>query len=692
MNKVYKLVWNRVRNCYMAVAEIAKSKGKAGRALLAAGIVIGTIGMAMPAMAADNPVLYDDDTYATITLEGESVGLGTKITNLADGELSAASTDAVTGAQLYAAQQQFDEFQSALSINNGNIANVQTDVNTMKTNYLNLNSDVNTLKTQMETGFNVTIDGAKVKTVNPDSNLINFIAGDNISITNQNGSIKISATGGQGGGGGSDDSKANKDASNVSDYTAEWGESIGTGAVESGNGELVTGGTVYDALEDVKTDMNDKLDAKADKDDVYTKDETDTLLDGKADKDDVYTKTETDTLLDEKADKSELDAKADKDEVYTKDETDTKLDAKADKDDVYTKTETDTLLDDKADKTYVDDGLAKKADKDSVYTKDETDDKLDKKADKSSVYTKKETDDKLDKKANVDASNIDTAKWAEKLGTGEVVEGDTNLVTGDTVAKALADVDGTDLISKDDEAGEIRIGAKDKYTKLDAVNITDADGNSRILRGVKTDPTDGTSAASVEYVQGEIAPLRGSIHDLDTRLNKVGASAAAMANLHPLDWSDEDKWNVALSYGHYKGENAAAAGVFYRPSENVMINISGAFGGENMIGAGISFGLDGKAKHSGTRKGMAYLMKRINEMQAEIDELRASNQAKDNLLQSIYKEFTDVPKAHWAYNNVSRLHGNGVLAGYPDGTFRGDKYITRYEYAEALAKALNKVK
>ena len=159
-----------------------------------------------------NYVVYDDASAGTISLEG-ATGVGTKITNLADGELSAAPTDAVTGAQLYATQQQFDEFQSALSTNNTSIARAQTDINNIKTTNINLQSDVNTLKTQMENGFNVTISGAKVKTVNPDSNYVDFVAGDNVQITNDNESVKIAVP--------------------------------ANGEIASGNTGIVSGGTVY---------------------------------------------------------------------------------------------------------------------------------------------------------------------------------------------------------------------------------------------------------------------------------------------------------------------------------------------------------------------------------------------------------------------------------------------------------------
>lgn len=232
-----------------------------------------------PAPANTNYVVYDDTTADTLTLEG-TVGTGTRVTNVAEGELSAASMDAVNGSQLYAVTQQFDEFQSALSKNNTSIARAQTDINTIKTTNLNLQSQVNTLNTQMEAGMNVTIDGAMVKNVNPESNYVNFVTGDNIALSNDNGSLKISAksdgvvtngnTGLVSGGtvynaiqdaligyGGETGTalagKANADASNIgknadADNSSAWGQALGTGTVTQNDDRLVTGDTLYNEL------------------------------------------------------------------------------------------------------------------------------------------------------------------------------------------------------------------------------------------------------------------------------------------------------------------------------------------------------------------------------------------------------------------------------------------------------------
>ena len=204
MNKIYKLVWSKTKNMYVAVSEFAKSHTKSPSSgvisrTVVAGVLASVIscGAVMPVtLAAVDPgtgtnyVVYVDSNGTVINLEGP-VGTGTKITNVAAGELSASSTDAVTGAQLYELSQTVDDFEGALTRNQTTIARVQTDVNNMKTANLILTSDVNTLKTQTETGFNVNINGAKVKTVNPDSNYINFVSGKGITLSNSSNGVKI---------------------------------------------------------------------------------------------------------------------------------------------------------------------------------------------------------------------------------------------------------------------------------------------------------------------------------------------------------------------------------------------------------------------------------------------------------------------------------------------------------------------
>ena len=188
-----------------------------------------------------------------------------------------------------------------------------------------------------------------------------------------------------------------------------------------------------------------------------------------------------------------------------------------------------------------------------------------------------------------------------------------------------------------------------------------------------------------------------AVNKLDTRVNRVGANAAALAALHPLDFDPDDKWDFSAGYGHYKDANAAAAGAFYRPNEDTMFSVGGSFGGgENMVNAGISVKL-GQGNHVSTsrvamakeikdlKKDVAALKAVVNQQSALIDKLTGVNagdlSGSDDL-------FPDVPSNHWAYEYVTRLKQAGILTGYPDGNFAGDRMMTRYEFAAIVYRAI----
>ena len=196
----------------------------------------------------------------------------------------------------------------------------------------------------------------------------------------------------------------------------------------------------------------------------------------------------------------------------------------------------------------------------------------------------------------------------------------------------------------------------------------------------------------------QLNATNGVVNKLGSRINKVGAGAAALAALHPLDFDPDDKWDVAAGYGHYKNADAAAIGAFYQPNEDTMLSIGGSFGGgENMVNAGISVKL-GQGNHVSTsrvamakeikdlRENVAKLNDVVNRQSAFIDKLTGVNagtiEDKGNDL------FPDVPANHWAYEYVTALHKTGILEGYPDGTFGGDRMMTRYEFAAIVYRAI----
>lgn len=219
-------------------------------------------------------------------------------------------------------------------------------------------------------------------------------------------------------------------------------------------------------------------------------------------------------------------------------------------------------------------------------------------------------------------------------------------------------------------------------------------GGNQKVTGVKAGEISSTSTDAVNGSQlfatnQQVAQNAQSISKLGNRINKVGAGAAALAALHPLDFDPDDKWDFAAGYGNYNGENAAAIGAYYRPNEDTMFSVGGSFGnGENMVNAGVSLKL-GQGNHVSTSK--VAMAKEIKDLRKELEGLKSAlldANAGKKLDTSKLQLFPDVPKNHWAYEYVSTLKGNGALTGYPDGEFKGDRPMTRYEFATMLYKAM----
>ncbi|WP_349687598.1 MULTISPECIES: ESPR-type extended signal peptide-containing protein [Acidaminococcus] len=199
---------------------------------------------------------------------------------------------------------------------------------------------------------------------------------------------------------------------------------------------------------------------------------------------------------------------------------------------------------------------------------------------------------------------------------------------------------------------------------------------------------------AVEKNAGDIRNLGSSVNKLGSRLNRVGAGAAALAALHPQDFDPDDKWDFAAGYGNYKDAHAAAIGAFYRPSEDTLISVGGSFGGgENMVNAGVTFKL---GQHNHVTRSKVAMAKEIIDLRATVEMLKNQN---TQILQTLKLQgtpavkpldgnFSDVPETHWAYQYVEGLRERGYLQGYPDGEFKGDRTMTRYEYAAIIYRAL----
>ena len=221
-------------------------------------------------------------------------------------------------------------------------------------------------------------------------------------------------------------------------------------------------------------------------------------------------------------------------------------------------------------------------------------------------------------------------------------------------------------------------------TTWDGVNFTSGQAaTENQLWTVQQDVNANTAA---------IGSLNSRVNTLDGRIDKVGANAAALAALHPLDFDPDDKWDFAAGYGNYGNENAMAVGAFYRPNEDTMFSVGGSFGtGENMVNAGVSFKI-GQGNHVSTsRVAMAKEIETLRHNVAQLTEL--VNQlvgAKDQISNSMTTPFPDVPENHWAYETVEQMRERGIVEGYPDGTFGGDRQMTRYEFATIVYRALQR--
>ena len=281
---------------------------------------------------------------------------------------------------------------------------------------------------------------------------------------------------------------------------------------------------------------------------------------------------------------------------------------------------------------------------------------------------------------------------------------------------------GTDGISAGNQIiSNVKAGVADtdavNVSQLKAVQSNVANNTSRINDLGQKVNTNANDIRAVEHTildhEGRITVLENDVKDLDNKINttagnvlnqsksytdnqaaKVGANAAALSALHPLDFNADEKWQFSVGFGNYKGKNATALGAFYQPNENVLLSVGTTLGtGENMINAGatVRFG----SHSSMTTNKQVAVAKEVQDLKLQ---LSAISQKYDNLVknlsaqkagQDVDFEYSDLPKDHWAYDFVKKLSDKGYLNGYPDGTFKGDAKMTRYEFAAALWRAVN---
>ena len=310
------------------------------------------------------------------------------------------------------------------------------------------------------------------------------------------------------------------------------------------------------------------------------------------------------------------------------------------------------------------------------------------------ITDKVENGKKVGYNLSVDTSSLGIEKTAVKAGdnvnvtstktgntTTYTVSAKDTVVTGGTATYALNGT-GTATLTNNDGTTATITGLQDRYTTSAALdgntlNFTRNDGSTYSVSGI----------ASTQ----DIKNVTNKVGELGTRVNRVGAGAAALAALHPLDFDPDDKWDVAAGYGNYKDAHAVAVGAFYRPNEDTMFSVGGSFGGgENMVNAGVSVKL-GQGNHVSTSR--VALAREVEDLKAivkaqsaEIKAMRGAMQSGASVMKDV--NFPDVPKDHWAYSYVKSLADRGLLEGYPDGEFKGDRSMTRYEFAAIIYRAL----
>ena len=301
---------------------------------------------------------------------------------------------------------------------------------------------------------------------------------------------------------------------------------------------------------------------------------------------------------------------------------------------------------------------------------------------------------------NMDGININSNGKNVRFGTDGISAGGQII---NNVKAGVADTDAVNVSQLNNTKDQLTNSIKDLDKK---VNTNAAD-----IRTINN--TLGDHEGRITVLEKDTNDIKFDIKGLDQKINstagnvlnqaksytdsqaaKVGANAAALSALHPLDFNADEKWQFSAGFGNYKGKNATAVGAFYQPNENVLLSIGTTFGtGENMVNAGATVRFGSHSSMNNNKQ--VAVAKEVQELKLQ---LSAISQKYDNLVknlsaqkagQDVDFQYSDLPKDHWAYDFVKQLSDKGYLNGYPDGTFKGDASMTRYEFAAALWRAVN---
>ena len=594
---------------------------------------------------------YDSGSLDKITFAGAN---GTKLTNVKQGVLSAASTDAVTGAQLYATNQNISGFQAEINRNKNTIRNLNDSVSSALTSFSSLNGLIDTINNMKADASlsNINATGKKMISNTAVEAVQNYLASLNISnpvapvspnalnvVDAGNGSLSVGEGSNVNGassiaigvgnqvnannsGAFGDPSVINADASYVlgNDDTINTGATgsfvVGNDSVSSAKGGLTFGSnnTLEDTAEDsvalgnnVNVTGNHSValgtDSTATEDFVVsvgndmTKRRITNVATGVNDND-ATTVQQLNSVRDELASRLVV---------------------------------TENLLagdwNGKTARSLINENATEIQNLDGRVTTVEND-----------MNIVRST---LDTKANSDASNIDVDAWTTKLGTGIVEDGNTGLVNGGTVFTAIQKIQDNQLIQQDGDS--INIGSKFGGSTIDVSNNT---GEGRVITGVVTDPDNPYSATNVNYVQSVseniVNAVNRSLDKVDKKVNKVGANAAALASLTPASFEGDEKWSLAASFGHYEGQTAGAVGAFYKPTENVMLNLRGSFAdGENMFGGGVAVSLSKGDVPGVTKRQLANEVSVLKQNQQALLQARAQDQQQIAELKAMVQQMAE---------------------------------------------------
>ena len=612
--------------------KVTATAGEIGNVVLQNGVYYGH------STLQDGSLLLTDDNgnHSYIDAKGAKLGKVTvaedgKITGVAAGAITADSTDAVNGSQLHAVATEAGKHSKV--VNGSNINVEETDVDGQKIYKVGLNDDI----------------------------LLGKLTGNNVSISGTNGTIETTgyiAT--------KDRIIADKGAQ-LADITVS-GNAISNGEAKvaldgaAGTAGMINGKGASLYMQDGTTVINNKvgIDQEGKITGVAAGEISATSKDAVNGSQLKQTNDKVDAL-DKRVTQNEADIKQNKADIAQN-----KADIAQNKADIQKNTD------------------AIEQNKKDIATNKDNINKLDKRVTNVEELAKKHTtvaagdNITVTEGTNKDGGKNYTVAMKKDITVDSVKAGDTTI---NTEGVRIGD---TTSLKKD----SLTIGGK-TYVTDKGLNANDQKVTNVAAGDISEKSTDAVNGSQLFATNQKVAQNAQSINKLGNRINKVGAGAAALAALHPLDFDPDDKWDFAAGYGNYNGENAAAIGAYYRPNEDTMFSVGGSFGnGENMVNAGVSLKL-GQGNHVSTSK--VAMAKEIKDLRKELEGLKSALldvNAGKKLDTSKLQLFPDVPKNHWAYEYVSTLKGNGVLTGYPDGEFKGDRPMTRYEFATMLYKAM----